>query len=457
MSENILIVDDEKDIRNLIAGILDDEGYNCQQASNSDEAFEKIRQSFPQLVILDIWMKDSRLDGIEVLRELHRNHPNLPIIMISGHGNIETAVETIKIGAYDFIEKPFKTEKLLILIKNALETARLKEENQTLHSKANIQVTLTGKSQPVFTLLSQIKKIGPSKSRVMIEGGPGSGKETVARALHLASDRAKQPFVILNCAALHPEKFEEELFGIENFGKAGAIKIGLLERAHAGTLFLDEVGYMPIETQNKIIRVLHDQNFRRMGGNRNIEVNLRIISSTSQDLQKAIKDKKFREDLYYRLNVVPIKIPSLDERKEDIPFLVQDFLDHHQQDGSHRNIRFSNSCLLFLQTLSWPGNVRQLKNLVEWLIIMLPEDHDGKITPEMLPPEITSRADGEVPSDASFIELFNLPIKEARESFEKDYLKTQIDRYGGNISKASESIGMDRTALHRKLKNLGVH
>lgn len=464
MAHDILIIDDEKDIRSLIADILGDEGYNCGQASNSDEALDKIKHRFPHLIILDIWMKESRLDGLELLRELKREHPNLPIIMISGHGTIETAVEAIKDGAFDFIEKPFKTQKLLIMVSNALESARLKEENKVLQNKAKMNWTITGTSEASQKLRQQIQKIGPTNSRVLIQGSPGTGKEIVARALHLASTRKKHPFIALNCAALHPDKFEEELFGIERNEKAGSVKIGLLERAHEGTLYLDEIGYMPLQTQNKIIRILHEQSFRRLGGNRDIQVNLRIISSTSQDLTKAIAAEKFREDLYYRLNVVPLTLPLLKDRKEDIPLLAQEFLESFQHEGAPRKIRLSQECLLFLQSLDWPGNVRQLKNIIEWLVIMMPDDHDGKITKEMLPPEMTMKAplasEKEIkiePDNSAPIELLALPLKEAREEFEKSYLKNQIDRFGGNISKASEHIGMDRTALHRKLKGLGLH
>lgn len=464
MAHDILIIDDEKDIRSLIADILGDEGYNCQQASNSDEALDKIKQRFPHLIILDIWMKESRLDGLELLRELKREHPNLPIIMISGHGTIETAVEAIKDGAFDFIEKPFKTQKLLIMVSNALESARLKEENKALQTKVKMNLTITGTSEAAQKLRQQIQKIGPTNSRVLIQGNPGTGKEIVARSLHLASARKKHPFIALNCAALHPDKFEEELFGIERNEKAGSVKVGLLERAHEGTLYLDEIGYMPLQTQNKIIRILHEQTFRRLGGNRDIQVNLRIISSTSQDLTKAIAAEKFREDLYYRLNVVPLTLPLLKDRKEDIPLLAQEFLESFQHEGAPRKIRLSQECLLFLQSLEWPGNIRQLKNIIEWLVIMMPDDHDGKITKEMLPPEImmktplTSESTDKVePANSAPIELLALPLKEAREEFEKSYLKNQIDRFGGNISKASEHIGMDRTALHRKLKGLGLH
>ena len=453
MASDILIVDDEADIRELVAGILDDEGHETRTAADSDTALQAIRDRVPRLVFLDIWIQNSKLDGLALLDEIKRIHPDLPVIMISGHGNIETAVSAIRRGAYDYLEKPFKADKLVLLAERALETSKLKKEVDDLKKRAGDSTDLLGQSVAMTKLRSEIDRVAPTNSRVMLQGPTGSGKERVARAVHEKSLRANGPFIAINAAAITPERMEVELFGTEN-PRTGERMVGALEEAHGGILFLDEVADMPLETQAKILRVLVEQRFVRVGGAQKVKVDVRILSSTSQDLQERIEDGMFRQDLYDRLAVVPLKVPSLLERREDIPYLIEEFM---HQTGKQTGIRppaIADDAMAVLQSHAWPGNVRQLRNAVERLMIMSRDSGGEPITAEKLPPEI--QEDMPRTPTNSDQHIMAMPLREAREVFEKEYLAAQIGRFGGNISRTAEFIGMERSALHRKLKTLGV-
>lgn len=452
MSHDILIIDDEADIRLQISGILSDDGYNTREAENAEVAIETLEQRLPSLVILDIWLQGSRMDGIELLKKIQADYPGLPVIMISGHGTIELAVNAIRLGAYDFIEKPFKADRLLLLIKRAIETAQLKRENTDLRTRFVVSEQLAGTSHAIANINQVIEKVARTNSRVMISGEPGTGKELAARQLHAASARAEGPFVVLNCATMKPEYLEEELFGIEANGQR---KVGLLEQAHHGTLFLDEVADMPLETQGKIIRTLHEQSFKRLGGSQTVEVDVRVITATNRDLEKEIEEGRFRRDLFYRLNVVSIQMPSLREHREDMPELIEYFLDRCAKSNGVPKRALRDDAMIALQTYHWPGNVRQLKNVIEGLLIMAPGGSQDAITAEMLPPEITGNSPSVLKWERGH-ELMTLPLREAREIFERDYLLAQIHRFSGNVSRTANFVGMERSALHRKLKALDV-
>ncbi|HTS91082.1 MAG TPA: sigma-54 dependent transcriptional regulator [Stellaceae bacterium] len=456
MAHDILVVDDEADIRMLISGVLQDEGYETRQAGNSAEALAAIRARMPTLLVLDIWLQGSELDGIEILKIARREAPNLPVVMISGHGTIETAVAAIKIGAYDFIEKPFKADRLLLVLERAIEAARLKRENEELRLRAGAEEELLGSSHSIGQLRQQVEKVAPTGSRVLIAGAPGSGKEVVARLLHRRSRRSRGPFVVLNCATLRPERLEIELFGAETGaeGPDSPRKIGTFEEAHGGTLFLDEVGDMPLETQGKIVRGLQDHVFERIGGGR-VEVDVRVIAATNRDLQGEIGAGRFREDLYYRLAVVPIRVPPLAERREDIPMLARHFMQRAAGVARLAAREIADDAMATLQAYDWPGNVRQLRNVIDWLLIMAPGDTRESIRAEMLPSEIGSDAPAVLRWDRGG-EIMTLPLRDAREVFEREYLLAQVTRFGGNISRTATFIGMERSALHRKLKSLGL-
>ncbi|MCB1452913.1 MAG: sigma-54-dependent Fis family transcriptional regulator [Rhizobiaceae bacterium] len=453
MASDILIVDDEEDIRELVAGILSDEGHEARTAYDSDSALASIADRVPRLVFLDIWLQGSKLDGLALLDEIKKLHPSLPVVMISGHGTIETAVSAIHRGAYDFIEKPFKADRLILVCDRALETSKLRREVSDLRKRSGETSELIGTSTAMNNLRQTIERVAPSNSRVMILGPSGAGKELVARTIHNQSQRKAGPFVTINAATITPERMEVELFGIESNGAER--KIGALEEAHRGTLYIDEIGDMPRETQNKILRVLVDQQFERVGGSKRVKVDVRIISSTSYDLQALIADGQFREDLYHRLAVVPIMVPGLSERREDIPFLVDHFMRQTASQASIKPRRIGDDAMAVLQAHNWPGNIRQLRNNVERLLILARgDDPDAPITADLLPSEI-----GDVMPRApnqSDQHIMALPLREARELFEKEYLVAQINRFGGNISRTAEFIGMERSALHRKLKSLGV-
>jgi len=455
MAHDILIVDDESDIRLLIADILKDEGYETREAVNSSEAIVAIRARRPSLVILDIWLQGSELDGMALLNLLRETHPSVPVVMISGHGTIETAVAAIKCGAYDFIEKPFKTDRLLLMIERAIEAARLKRENEELRVRAGGELELIGTSPLINQLRQSIDKVSPTGSRVLITGPAGSGKEVAARLIHTRSRRSAGPFVVLNCATMRPENLEVELFGSEaSGGKGGVSKIGTLEQAHNGTLLLDEVADMPIETQGKIVRALQEQTFERVGGNTRVRVDVRVIAATNRDLTEEIGGGRFREDLYYRLAVVPLRVPALRERREDIPLLARAFMMRYASASGLVERPIGEDAMAALQAYDWPGSVRQLRNVIEWLLIMAPGDPREPIRADMLPPEIGAIAPPVLKWDRAG-EIMALPLREARELFEREYLGAQIMRFGGNISRTAAFIGMERSALHRKLKSLG--
>jgi len=457
MGDEILIVDDEVDIRMLITGILQDEGYETRDAGNSDTALELLRQRRPSLVILDIWLQNSTLDGMEMLSVIKREHPSIPVVMISGHGNIETAVNAIKLGAYDFIEKPFKSDRLLLIVQRAIEAAKLRSENEELRLRIGQPLDLVGSSHWYHQISQAIRKVAPTGSRVLITGPAGAGKEVVARQLHDCSHRASAPFVALNCATMHPDRLEPELFGTkpgpENSDSAS--KMGTFERAHGGTLFLDEVADMPLETQGKIVRVLQEQTFQRVGDDRRIAVDVRVIAATNRDLPTLISEGQFREDLFYRLNVVPIEVPALRERREDIPDLVAHFMERAAESAGLPPRSLSDDALAALRAYDWPGNVRQLRNVIEWVLIMAPGHPPESVRPDMLPPEIGASSPTSMPGETGE-EIMSLPLREAREVFERKYLEAQVMRFGGNISRTATFVGMERSALHRKLRSLGV-
>lgn len=453
MASDILIVDDEEDIRELVAGILGDEGHEARTAHDSDSALAAIADRVPRLVLLDIWLQGSTLDGLALLDKIKTLHPALPVVMISGHGTIETAVSAIRRGAYDFIEKPFKADRLILVCERALETSQLRREVSDLKKRSGETFDLIGTSAALNQLRQTIERVAPSNSRIMIMGPSGSGKELAARAIHALSARKNGPFISVNAATITPERMEVELFGTESNG--GERRVGALEEAHRGTLYLDEVADMPRETQSKILRVLVDQQFERVGGTKRVKVDVRIISSTAQNLEALIAEGCFREDLYHRLAVVPIVVPPLSERREDVPLLVEYFM---QQIGAQAGIkprRLGEDAMAVLQAHNWPGNIRQLRNNVERLMILTrSDDADTPITADLLPAEIGDVMP-RVPNQSDQ-HIMALPLREARELFEREYLLAQINRFGGNISRTAEFIGMERSALHRKLKSLGV-
>ncbi|NRA88737.1 MAG: sigma-54-dependent Fis family transcriptional regulator [Rhizobiales bacterium] len=452
MAADILIVDDEIDIRDLIAGILEDEGYETRTASSADSALAAIKDRRPSLIVLDIWLEGSRLDGLELLEIVKAAHPQLPIVIISGHGNLETAVSAIRKGAYDYIEKPFKVDRLILLVEHALEISTLKREYTELKQKSG-EDHIIGNSPLTRQLIQNIEKIAPTNSRIYITGLPGTGKELAARSIHQASYRANRPFISINSAALVAERMEEELFGIEDIN-GNVTKIGALEEGHGGTLMIDEVGDMPIDTQAKILRVLVNQQFERVGGHKKVKVDVRIISTSSRDLTMSIAKGEFREDLYHRIAVVPLHVPTLEERREDIPTLINEFSCNYCQTSGLIEKSFSENAIAMLQTKNWPGNARELKNHIERLIILKGEDSDNIISVKDIQ-DVESLSDKRMVGFSN-TEIMSLPLRDARELFEKEYLTTQISRFSGNISKTASFIGMERSALHRKLKSLDI-
>lgn len=453
MKADILIVDDEEDIRALIQGILEDEGYKTREAAHAKAAYAQIEKGAPDLIILDIWLQGSDQDGMQILASVKQAHPYVPVLMISGHGTIETAVNAIKQGAYDFIEKPFKADRLLLMIQRALETSSLKRENDTLRKKVDGPIEMVGESPSTKSLRQNIERIAKANSRVIVSGESGTGKEVAARLIHRLSERASGPFLALNCAILHPERIEEELFGSE---KDGIVRQGVLERAQGGTLLLDEVSDMPLETQGKIVRLLQDQNFTRIGGAKSVPFDVRVMASTSRDLPEEIRNGNFREDLYYRLNVVPLDINPLRDRPQDIPALIDHFARLYSDQSGQPAPTFTAEAQSALKTYRWPGNIRQLRNVVEWVVIMKGGQGDA-VTPDQLPPEITGRLKRDGQDDGTSTEDFmSLSLREARESFERQYLLSQVSRFGGNISETAKFVGMERSALHRKLKTLDI-
>jgi len=451
MISDILVVDDEADIRDLVAGILQDEGYAVRTARNSETALAAIRARKPALVVLDIWMTGGGMDGLELLDVLKGLDEDLPVIMISGHGNIETAVAAIKRGAYDFIEKPFKSDRLLLIVQRALEAANLKRENRRLRTQAIVPDGMVGASAAAQALRSMIAKVAAANSRVLISGPPGSGKETAARLIHAASPRARGEFVAISAAGMTPQRIDLELFGEEG-AEGRPARIGVFERAHGGTLYIDDVADMPRESQSRVLRVLVEQRFRRLGGDQDVQVDVRVVSSTSRDLQVEIAAGRMREDLFHRLNVVPLRVPGLSERREDIPGLIEYYIDRLSAATGLPKRRLADDAFATLQVQAWPGNVRQLRNVVERILILAAGDPSDAITADMLPPEASATP----PAGGMGAErIIALPLREARELFEKEYLDAQIMRFGGNISRTAAFIGMERSALHRKMKSLG--
>ena len=455
MAADILIVDDEADIRELVAGILQDEGYNTRVARDSDEAVAAVTSRRPSLVFLDIWLQGSKLDGLQLLDTVKNEHPEMPVVMISGHGNIETAVSAIKRGAYDFIEKPFKADRLVLVADRALENSRLKREVKELKQLTPHPTSLVGQSSAINQLRHTIEKVAPTNSRILIVGPSGAGKELAARSIHTLSARASGPFVVINAAAITPDRMEPELFGIEASNGSQARKSGALEEAHGGTLFIDEIADMPRETQNKILRVLVDQTFMRVGGTNRISVDVRIVSSTARNLEAEIIAGRFREDLFHRLSVVPIRVPPLAERRDDVPHLVDYFMDQISQSTGLPKRKIGTDAIAVLQSHDWPGNVRQLRNNVERVMILAGGDAEAVITASMLPQDVGAMVPA-MPNGGGGEQLMGLALRDAREVFEREYLLAQISRFGGNISRTAEFVGMERSALHRKLKALGI-
>jgi two-component system nitrogen regulation response regulator NtrX len=455
MASDILIIDDEMDIRELVAGILQDEGFETRTARDSDTALNAISTRRPNLLFLDIWLQGSKLDGLQLLDSVKEQNPDLPVVMISGHGNIETAVSAIKRGAYDFIEKPFKADRLVLVANRALENSRLKREVRDLKQLSPLPTSLIGRSPAINQLRHTIEKVAPTNSRILIVGPSGAGKELTARTIHTASGRADGPFIVINAAAITPERMESELFGVEAANGTNERKVGALEEAHHGTLFIDEIGDMPRETQNKILRVLVDQTFQRVGGSQKVDVDVRIVSSTTRNLESEIAAGKFREDLFHRLSVVPIRVPPLAERREDISVLVDYFMDQISQATGLPKRQIGEDAMAVLQSHDWPGNVRQLRNNVERLMILAGGDADAVISASMLPQDVGAMVPN-LPNGNGGEHLMGLPLRDAREMFEREYLRAQINRFGGNISRTAEFVGMERSALHRKLKALGI-
>ena len=452
MALEVLVVDDEADIRELVSGVLEDEGYEVRTAADSTGTLDAIEDRRPSMVLLDVWLQGSRLDGLQLLQEIKRRDSTIPVLMISGHGNLDTAVAAVREGAIDFIEKPFEAERLIYLVDRATETDRLRRENETLRLQVGQEDQLHGSSVAINTVRATLKRVAPTGSRVLISGPPGVGKEIAARMIHQWSPRAKAPFIVLSAAMMSPERVEEELFGSES---DGVVRPGLLEHAHGGTLFLDEIADMPLNTQAKILRVLTDQSYHRVGGQRPVRVDVRVLSATSRNLQDEISSGRFREDLFYRLNVVPVRLPPLRERREDIPELVSHFLARFAAERRMPALRISEEAMAALQAHDWPGNVRQLRNIMERTIILAPGDRVSCIDVDLLPPEILDHQ-STMAGSTTAMAIMGSPLREARESFEREYLKIQIRRFSGNISRTASFIGMERSALHRKLKALGI-
>jgi two-component system nitrogen regulation response regulator NtrX len=452
MALEVLVVDDEADIRELVSGVLEDEGYKVRTAADSSQTLEAVEERRPSMVLLDVWLQGSKLDGLQLLQEIKRRDSTIPVLMISGHGNLDTAVAAVREGAIDFIEKPFEAERLIYLVDRATETERLRRENETLRLQVGQEDQLHGSSVAINTVRATLKRVAPTGSRVLISGPPGVGKEIAARMIHQWSPRARAPFIVLSAAMMSPERVEEELFGSES---EGVVRPGLLEHAHGGTLFLDEIADMPLTTQAKILRVLTDQSYTRVGGQRPVKVDVRVLSATSRSLQEEIAAGRFREDLFYRLNVVPVKLPALRERREDLPELVSHFLARYAAERRMTAPGISEEAMAALQAHDWPGNVRQLRNIIERTLILAPGDRVACIEVDLLPPEIL---DNQSPMSGAntTMAIMGSPLREARESFEREYLKIQIRRFSGNISRTASFIGMERSALHRKLKALGI-
>jgi len=453
MSRDILIVDDEPDIRDLVAGILSDEGFTCRVASTGEKALEEISLRQPNLLILDVWLGDPKYDGLKILELIKKTNSDLPIVMISGHGTVETAVNAIKLGAYDFIEKPFKTDRLLLIVSRALEAASLRRENRHLKGEGNL-LKMIGNSPAIQIVRKTIEKVAPANSRVLMMGPAGVGKELAAREIHNSSKRASASFLVLHCKADSEESIEEQLFGCEATDSTSR-KLGVLEQAHGGTLFLDEVTELPLDVQAKLVRFLHEQAFKRVRGDHKVVVDVRIFAAAKHDIKEAIQNGTFREDLYYRLNVITLHLPPLKERVEDIPDLIRYFVGHLSRQAGIPKRQFSESTIAFMKAYDWPGNVLELRNVVERALIISPAANDVMVSPDELPPEVRGE---DVPSltTHSSTDFLAMSLREAREYFEREYLLAQVQKFSGNISRTANFVGMERSALHRKLRQLQV-
>ena len=454
---SILVVDDEIDICEMVAETLRDENYNAIIATNFDLAVNIIKNENINLLITDIWMNNDANAGLNLLSFSQNHDPLIPVIMMSGHGNIETAMKAAKNGAFDFIEKPFKAERLILLIEKALEDRKLKLKVLDFESKENERMTLIGKSFTFKNIKQNLNKIASTNSRVLITGPSGSGKELIARWIHKKSNRASFPFIIASCATLSPERVEQVLFGWNentNEGNNNLSNLGLFEQANNGTLFFDEICDLPLQTQAKLVQAIQDQSFYKIGSNKKISVDVRIISASNNNLIEFIKEGTLREDLFYRLSVAPIEVPPLNKRSEDIADLIVHFLNLLARDFGNNTLKLSSETLVILKNYDWPGNVRQLKNILEWLNIMYGKHKNFIITPLHLPPEILGHNKEDENDDIS--NQLSLSLKDARKIFEKKYLKEQLKRFKGSIAKTSTFIGMDRSALHRKLKELDI-
>lgn len=455
MSLDILVIDDEVDIRDLISDILRDEGFNTRAVANSSQALSAITEKTPSIIILDIWLQGSDLDGLSILEIVKKSYPLLPVIIISGHGTIETAVSAIKMGAYDYLEKPFTEDKLIIMVKRAYEATKLKRENLELKSKVIDKTEFIGSSSQIVRLKSDIEKIAPTSSRVMIHGGIGDGKELVARLIHKKSKKSNGPFVVFNPSSIPTENIHQEFFKEHNEGISYKSK-SVLELANNGTLYIDEVSDLPISTQTKLLKFLRDQILEIPSSDKLLKLDVRFITSTTKNLHHEIEKGRLRQDLYYRLNVIPIKIPSLSERKEDIPMLVKYFVKQLSKIFNVKEREFSSDTIAALQAYNWPGNIRQLRNVIEWTLIMNPITTGSIdfVKPHMIPQEIlNNNMSNKLQSD---IDIMSMPLREAREMFERQYLLAQMNRFNNNISKTSSFVGMERSALHRKLKLLNL-
>lgn len=450
--QDILIVDDEPDIRSLVAGILSDEGYACRVADSGEKALEEISSQQPQLLILDVWLGDPKYDDLKILQLIKQTNPDLPIVMISGHGTVETAVKAIRLGAYDFIEKPFKTDRLLLVAARALEASHLRRENRYLKEEAPIS-TMIGSSTAIQGIRKTIEKVAPTNSRILLTGPFGVGKELAAREIHKKSKRTQGPFLILHCKSDSEKSIEEQLFGVDAHADSPRV-LGSLEYAHGGTLFLEDVSELPLSAQAKLVRFLHEKTFKRVHGSQNVSVDVRILASSRCDLSEEIASGLFREDLYYRLNVIGLELPPLRDRLEDIPALVQYFSERLSTQSALSNRKFLESTLALMKTYEWPGNVHELSNVVERALLMAPAANDAEVTPDELPPEL--KGEGLLSPLSPTPDFLSMPLREAREYFERKYLLAQVQKFSGNISRTANFIGMERSALHRKLRQLQV-
>ena len=459
MARDILIIDDEDDIRDLIAGILEDEGYETRQAHDADSGLNEIARRRPSLVFLDIWMQASRLDGLQLLDVFQTQHPDMPVVMISGHGNVETAVSAIRRGAYDYIEKPFKIDRLLLITQRAMEATRLKSEVADLRERSSRNIDMVGNSPALQQVKGVIEKSAPTNSRIFISGPSGAGKGLCARLIHQRSPRADAPFVEINCSLYSPDEALVVLFGRETREKTGTLRteVGALERAHGGTLYLSEVAALPAAAQAALLRTLVENRFNRVGGAGSVPIDVRIISSSSQNVAQLIEEGQFRSDLFHRLSIVPLHLQPLRERREDVPPLVRVFMEDLCRIHNLRSLSVGEDAVAVLQAQDWPGNARQLRNSIERLLILVKDQApvDGVITASLLPSDIGEVLPTVGDTDAS-AHLMSLPLREAREVFERQYLLAQIERFGGNISRTAEFVGMERSALHRKIKSLGM-